>query len=107
MSTACDVLMDQKCSRRLAGVLGLTESENREENKSQKSKADSKAGAFSEFLSNRDIHHDRDDDISDRNKEKDNPPKRFVGDLKHDDDIVNGDDTGPSGLAGFGEDFLQ
>ena len=47
----------------------VTECEDREENESQKCKANSKTGPFSEFLSDRDIHHDRNDDIGDWNKE--------------------------------------
>ena len=86
-------------------ILRAAEAENREENKSQQSKADSEAHAFAEAFGQIDAENYTDYEIHERDEHQKNPPPWTANDLAPNVEIVDWDDAGPTGLAGFGKHF--
>ena len=86
-------------------ILRAAESENREENDSQKSEADSEAHAFSEAFRQIDAENYADNKIHERDKHQNDPPPWPADDLAPNVNVIDWDDRGPTGLAGFGKHF--
>lgn len=81
------------------------EAENREENNSQQSKADAEAHAFAEAFGQIDAENYTDYKIHEWDEHQKDPPPWPADDLAPNVKIVDRDDAGPTGLAGFGEHF--
>ena len=71
----------------------------------QKSEADSEAGAFTEALCHIDAENYADNEIHEWNKHQNDPPAGSADDLAPDVEVIDWDDAGPTGLAGFREYF--
>ena len=70
-----------------------------------KSEANSEACAFTEALCHVDAKNNSHDDIHEWDKHQNDPPTGSADDLAPDVEVVDRDDAGPAGLAGFGEHF--
>ena len=86
-------------------ILCATEPENREENHSQKSKAESEAHAFAEAFSQIDAENYTDYEIHERDEHQKDPPPWPADNLAPNIKIIDWDDAGPTGFAGFSEHF--
>jgi len=86
-------------------VLRAAEAENREENDSQKEQADAETRTFAEALSQIDAENNADDEIHERDKHQDNPPGGPTDNFAPNVKVIDWDETGPTGLAGFGKHF--
>ena len=86
-------------------VLCAAEPKNRQENDSQKSEADSEACAFAEAFPQIDAENNSDDEINERDEHQKDPPPWPADNLAPNIKIIDWDDAGPTGLAGFGEHF--
>jgi len=85
--------------------LRTAEAENREENNSQQSKADSEAHAFAEAFGQIDTKNNCHDEVNKRNEHQKDPPPWTADDLAPNVNVIDGDDASPTGLAGFCEHF--
>ena len=81
------------------------EAEDREENDSQQGKADSEAHAFAEAFGQIDAENYTDDEIHEWDEHQKDPPPWPTDDLAPNVNVIDGDDAGPTGLAGFREHF--
>lgn len=88
-------------------VLRAAETENWEENDSQKSETNSEAHAFAETFGQINTKNYTDYEIHERDEHQKDPPPWPADDLAPNVDVVDRDDAGPTGLAGFGEHFPQ
>src|SRR4029453_1614828 len=86
-------------------ILRTAEAKNREENNSQQSKADSEAYAFADAFGQIDAENNCHDEVNKRNEHQQNPPPWTADNLAPNVNVIDGDDAGPTGLAGFGEHF--
>ena len=64
-----------------------------------------KPDAFAEALCHIDAKNNSDDEIHEWDKHQNDPPAGPADDLAPNVEIVDRDDAGPAGLAGFGEHF--
>lgn len=86
-------------------ILCAAEAKNREENDSQKSEAEAEAYTFAEAFGQIDAENYADNEIHERDEHQQNPPPWTADDLAPNVKIVDWNDAGPTGLAGFGEHF--
>ena len=86
-------------------ILRTAEAENREENNSQKSEAEAEAHTFAEAFSQIDTENYADNEIHQRDEHQKDPPPWPADNLAPNIKIIDWDDAGPTGLAGFREHF--
>ena len=86
-------------------ILRAAEAEDREENNSQQSKADPEADAFAEAFGQIDAENYTDYEIHERDEHQKDPPPWPADDLAPNIKIIDWNDAGPTGLAGFCEHF--
>src|SRR6266498_4913118 len=91
--------------RRRTLVLRAAKAEDRPENDSQKSEANSEARTFTEAFRHIDGENNSHDDINERDEHQKNPPAGSADDLAPNIEIVDRDDAGPTRLPSFGEYF--
>jgi hypothetical protein len=85
----------------LGHVLGIAESEDWIENKSEEQKAESEGGSLAEFFG--DVEgEDQEDEVDEGDEAEDQPPARSAGDLEQYIKVVDRNDRGPAGLACLG-----
>jgi hypothetical protein len=85
--------------------LRAAEAENREENDSQQSKADSEAHAFAEAFGQIDAENYTDNEIHEWDEHQKDPPPWTADNLAPNIKVIDWDDAGPTGLASLGEHF--
>ena len=86
-------------------ILRAAEAENREENNSQKSEAEAEAHTFAEAFSQIDTENYADNEIHEGDEHQQNPPPWTADYFAPNVNVVDGNDAGPTGLAGFGKHF--
>ena len=86
-------------------ILRAAKAEDREENNSQQSKADSEAHTFAEAFGQIDAENYTDYKIHERDEHQKDPPPWPADNLAPNVEIVDRDDAGPTGLAGLREHF--
>jgi hypothetical protein len=90
---------------RSALVLRTAETQDRQENDSQKNEADSETDAFAEAFRHVDTENNSYDDVDERDQHQNDPPGRSADDLAPNVEVVNRDDAGPPRLARFRENL--
>ena len=86
-------------------ILGAAETENRPENESQKRESESEADSFPKTFCQVDGKNYRDYEIHERDEHQKDPPPWPADNLAPNIKIIDWDDAGPTGLAGFREHF--
>jgi len=86
-------------------ILRAAKAEDREENNSQQSKADSEAHTFAEAFGQIDAENYTDYEIHEWDEHQKDPPPWPADNLAPNIKIIDWDDAGPTGLPGFGEHF--
>ena len=86
-------------------ILRAAEAEDRPENDSQKSEADSEARTFTEAFRHIDAENYTDNEIHERDKHQNDPPPGSADNLAPDVEIIDRDNAGPARLSGFREHF--
>jgi hypothetical protein len=86
-------------------ILRAAKTEDRQENDSQESDTESESCTFTKALRQIDAQNNHNDEVHEGNQHQENPPPWPSDDLAPDVEIIDWDDAGPTGLAGFGEHF--
>src|SRR5256885_3527504 len=82
-------------------ILRIPKRQNRPKNKREEDQPQGEADVMAEVLRQAVRHHDRDDDIHDRNQVEQNPPDWLAGKIENDDRVVDGNDRCPARLSGL------
>lgn len=86
-------------------IARITESKDREEDNAKKSQADTKTRAFAKPFRQRNHQDNGDDEIEEWDEQQNDPPQRLTDDLQEDNDVVDGDDGGPTRLPCLRKDL--
>ena len=95
----------RQASSRRSQILGTAETENREEYHPQKRQTDPETDAFTETFGQIDAENYADNKIHEWNEHQNDPPGGPADNFAPNVKIIDRDDAGPAGLAGFGVNF--
>ena len=89
--------------RRAPFILGVAKAQDRVENAREQGQANAKPGTLAKVRGHGEADQNRHDEIDDWDEAQNDPPDRFAGDLKQDDDVVDGNNCGPTRFSGLFE----
>jgi hypothetical protein len=86
---------------------GVTEARDRQEHEAKENQTQRQAGFLAERLGQVDLDDHWNDEVDQRDEEKEQPPFRAADDLEEHGQVVDGDERLPAGLTGPGVDLPQ